>query len=102
MSTIVTSLAGREEAIHLVDVGAVPFTLIFEHPSKGSPTRRSDGFCQPTVLEHATHIQVLHADHPIAAYQFRAQLLQEIPALISDLFVLASKQNASLFPSSRT
>ena len=69
---MVTSLAGREEAIHLMHVRAIPFTLVFEHPSKGSPTSCSDGFCQPPILDHATHVQVLHANQPVATYQFRA------------------------------
>lgn len=97
---MVTSLAGREETIHLVDIRTTPFTLIFEHPSKGSPTRRSDGFCQPPIPDHTEHIQVLYADQSVATYQFCAQLLQEVPALIGNLFVLASKQDTSLFPSS--
>ena len=70
--TIAASLAGREETIHLVDVRAVPCTLVFEHPSKRSPTSGSDGFCQPPILDHATHIQVLHANQSVATYQFRA------------------------------
>ena len=96
---MVTSLAGREEAIHLVDVRAIPCTLVFEHPSKRSPSRRSDCFGKPAVLEHATHVQVFHANQSIVTYQFCAQLLQEIHALISYFLVLASKQDAGLLPS---
>lgn len=91
ISTTVTSLAGREEAIHLMDVGAIPITFVFEHPSKRSPTRRSNGFCQPVVLDHATHVQVLHANQSVITNKLRAEFLQEIPTLIGDLFVLTSQ-----------
>src|SRR3990172_6972129 len=82
--------------------GAIPPALVFEHVAEASPSRCGDGFGQPAVPDHAAHVQVLHADQPIASYQLGAEFMQEVLTLVGYFFMLACQQATRLLPARRS
>jgi hypothetical protein len=103
-TAVVAPFAGREEPVHRLQLFAIPRTLVFEHPAKGSETSIANGPREISVRHHATHVQVFDADCVELADQTSRHLIEVILAGIGDSGMdsgnsdaLANPTSASLF-----
>jgi hypothetical protein len=62
VTTSVTSLAGWEEPVKLVDAATIPLALIFEHVDKLIPSRIGYRLGKMMILQKSIGVKILNGD----------------------------------------
>jgi len=89
-----TAQLGRgEKSTYLLDLAAVPPTLVLALAHKRTPRSIRNRLGHPVVLEHPGHIQVLETDQPVPIYQAPRLLVLKVPTLVGYLLVLPGQES---------
>ena len=80
LTTTATQLRGRKPAVGLNQADAVRLALVPELADEAAHAGIRHGTRQPTVLQHAAHVQVFYHDTRGAAYDLRAGLVLGVTA----------------------
>jgi len=89
VAAIVTPLTGREEAVNLDHLFAVPGALVLQQAHKLAHRGITECLGQAVVADHPAHVQILDANHVEAAYQGSGDFLHVVEAGIRDAGVAA-------------
>lgn len=93
-----TDLAGRIELVRSDERPSFPFGLVGQVPAELGPAGFRDAFGQPVVLHQVGTAQRLNNEDLVFVRHFVGELMKEMLALISDLFMFFGQCQAGLFP----
>ncbi len=77
------AFAARKEPVHEPELPAVPGALVGEHLAEGGHAQVANAPGKAFLAHHATHIQILDADHIKASDQVGSKLGEMIPAAVA-------------------
>ena len=98
MSASGTDLAGRVEPVRLDERSAFPFGFVPQLPAKFEPADVPDCFRKFVILHHIRTPQCFDHDDLVFVRDLVGEVVQEVLALVRNLFVFLGQNQACLFP----
>lgn len=94
-----TPLAGRKEAVHLLQRLAVPIAFVFSQLSEQSKRGVRESAGKGVILDHAAHVQILDADRIESPDEIGSDLVHVVETGVRDLGVNLRHPKLGAFPS---
>jgi len=97
-SAFMTTLGRWKESINLMNKATVPFAFVFKYLSECIPPSIRNRFSKFVILDHVPNCEILNMYCLVIADKFSACLMEEISALIRNLFMLYRKSTNCFIP----